>query len=322
MDKKFLFRIFLLILALLASILACLVTLLVFSLSNASENERLSENESRSENKSRSEYESRIVCGIVPYHGLNPWMVQVFAQRGSKFGRCGGSFISEEHVLTAAHCIYANNSTKSLFHIYFNRQFIEASLVAFEPHYDQKKCIAEGKTDLAILKVKEKPIFVVPLCLPPKNYFVQKTDLILTSPREGYHEKVISVIDGKTCWQRYFRNTVAANSTWCGKDQEFKRAVEAYEEETRNKNEDLDLNSLKVLCGAEAKQYTFKGDSGSPLVQQDQNERWYLIAIVRGSHTYNWKESICDNQTKIFTVDDFQPLVPNLAWIYETLKIK
>ena len=92
MDKKFLFRIFLLILALLASILACLVTLLVFSLSNASENERLSENESRSENKSRSEYESRIVCGIVPYQGLNPWTVQVVTQNGSAGKICGGSF--------------------------------------------------------------------------------------------------------------------------------------------------------------------------------------------------------------------------------------
>ena len=97
-------------------------------------------------------------------------------------------------------------------------------------------------------------------------------------------------------------------------------AVEAYEEEWRNEIDDFDLKSLKALCGAETKQYTFKGDSGSPLVQRDQNGRWTLIAIVRGSHTCQWKDDICSAKTKNVTFDDFQPLVPNLPWIYETLK--
>ena len=56
--------------------------------------------------------------------------------------------------------------------------------MVFEPHY-YEKMIGDGKTDMAILEVKEKPDLVVPLCLPPKNYFVNKTDLILTSPRGG-----------------------------------------------------------------------------------------------------------------------------------------
>ena len=92
--------------------------------------------------------------------------------------------------------------------------------------------------------------------------------------------------------------------------------MEAYEEETWNKI-DLDLRSLQLLCGAKAKKYVFPSDSGSPMVKKGQNGRWYLIAIAKAIHTYKWKESICDNQTKIATVDDFQPLVPNLPWIYE-----
>ena len=56
--------------------------------------------------------------------------------------------------------------------------------MAFEPDYYQKM-IGDGKTDLAILEVKEKPALVVPLCLPPENYFVENADLILTSPRGG-----------------------------------------------------------------------------------------------------------------------------------------
>ena len=135
----------------------------------------------------------------------------------------------------------------------------------------------------------------------------------------GYHEKNISVIDGLTCWQRFFWNQVAANSTWCGKDQEFKIAVEAYEKQWRNEIEDFDIKSLKTVCSEKTIQYTFPGDSGSPLVQQDQNGRWTLIAIVRGMVSNEWKDDLCDEQTKNVTFSDFQTLVPNLPWIYETL---
>ena len=96
-------------------------------------------------------------------------------------------------------------------------------------------------------------------------------------------------------------------------------AVEAYEEKWKNEIKDFDLATSKVLCSATTKKYVFKGDSGSPLAQQDQNGRCTRIAIVRGYKTYQWKGDICDTQTKKVTVDDFQLLVPNLPWIYETL---
>ena len=96
-------------------------------------------------------------------------------------------------------------------------------------------------------------------------------------------------------------------------------AVDAYGEERRNEIEDFELKSSKVLCAAKFGKYTFKGDSGSPMVQQDQYGRWILIAIVRGAHFYDWKEDVCDMATKNVTWDDYQPVVPNLTWIYETL---
>ena len=54
-----------------------------------------------------------------------------------------------------------------------------------------------------------------------------------------------------------------SNSNWCGKDQEFKMVVEAYEEYWRNEIKDFDLKSSKMLCSAKLKGETFGGDSGS-----------------------------------------------------------
>ena len=166
-------------LAILASIFLSLVLLptVVFSMADA-------------RNASESDFS---ICGIKPFKGLNPWMVQVFAQIGSGTIECGGSFISSKHILTAAHCVDIDMSSDSRYHIYFHRRYYEASLVAFEPNYNDYDYgdyhdiyhYYLGATDLAILEVKEKPRSVVPLCLPPKNYVVQNTDLILTSPRGG-----------------------------------------------------------------------------------------------------------------------------------------
>ena len=98
-------------------------------------------------------------------------------------------------------------------------------------------------------------------------------------------------------------------------------AVAAYEEYWRNETKDFDLKSSKMLCSAKLKKNVFPGDSGSPLVQQDQHGRWNLIAIAQGFQGRNWKSDICALETKRVTFDVFQPLVPNLSWIYETLNL-
>ena len=47
----------------------------------------------------------RVVNGSPATYGDHPWMVVLFCE-SNKF-RCGGSIISENFVLTAAHCIYS-----------------------------------------------------------------------------------------------------------------------------------------------------------------------------------------------------------------------
>ena len=180
--KKVLFIIFYLILTFVGFFtIGFCVHHLVFSLSNASENESIINHYHYHHHYHQSLYE----CGRIQFQTLSPWTVQVFIQKGSTMSRCGGSFISATHVVTAAHCVDVNKSLDTTYNVSFNERFYEATLVAFEPNYSDRDLIGHGKTDLAILKVNEKPDFVVPLCLPPHDYFVKNTSVILMSPRGG-----------------------------------------------------------------------------------------------------------------------------------------
>jgi len=45
----------------------------------------------------------RVIGGIKAYHGQFPWQVALRVENDSYF--CGGSLISSQWVLTAAHCV-------------------------------------------------------------------------------------------------------------------------------------------------------------------------------------------------------------------------
>ena len=76
---------------------------------------------------------------------------------------------------------------------------------------------------------------------------------------------------------------------------------------------------LRFFCSKKLEKNTFKGDSGSPMVLRNDNGRWTLVAIVRGFHNFQWKDQLCSLEPRTVTVDDYQALVPNLPWIYDTL---
>ena len=110
---------------------------------------------------------------------------------------------------------------------------------------------------------------------------------------------------------------MAMNSTWCGKDEEFKSTLES--SLLKLQEYEAKYAHLRFFCSKKLEKNTFKGDSGSPMVLRNDNGRWTLVAIVRGFHNFQWKDQLCSLEPRTVTVDDYQALVPNLPWIYDTL---
>lgn len=70
--------------------------------------------------KSKVVQSSRIVGGKTAIHGQFPWQVQIWAEKflnSAPEFTCGGSLITEEIILTAAHCIQYTSPERYVFEI-------------------------------------------------------------------------------------------------------------------------------------------------------------------------------------------------------------
>ncbi|CAN7977184.1 unnamed protein product, partial [Ixodes persulcatus] len=116
--------------------------------------------------------EDRIYGGSVAVPGSWPWQAQVYA--GGHI--CGGALISDQHVLTAAHCVW--NLSPSTFTVYLGSHHRWQS-GASEVHAPvEETCVhpawhrfgVPGETqDIAIIKLKRKVNMtrtIQPVCLP------------------------------------------------------------------------------------------------------------------------------------------------------------
>jgi len=231
---------------------------------------------------------SRIQGGSFAAPNQYPWMVRLPVG-------CGGSLISDRHVLTAFHCIKyialsGNDWTGEYLKVGVHDQYDPDDFqwapikTAVWPKF------TDGDHDIAIVILKEPVTFgkkIQPVCLPANK------DL---------------VYDGETCLAMgWGRHTLGDRS-----QSRYLRKVPLEVEGTmRNKNYFTTFirrnaaNSVMEVCG---------GDSGGPLVHQDPaTSRWTVIGTVYGGH-YN-----CTSGTGEWGESIWNKVTAHLDWINEVL---
>ena len=116
---------------------------------------------------------NRIVGGSEAGQHQYPWMIRLVAG-----GYCGGTLISKQHVLTAAHCVFSGGKIRplSIFsvdlgeHDYSNTSATRVSISEIIP-YPKYMNEDDGVSyyDIAVLKLSSPVTFsrnIAPVCLP------------------------------------------------------------------------------------------------------------------------------------------------------------
>ncbi|CAN7975658.1 unnamed protein product, partial [Ixodes persulcatus] len=120
----------------------------------------------------------RIIGGRTAVSGSWPWQVGIYTTKYSHF--CGGALISDQHVLTAAHCVWERMATDINVHLGSHQRLAMDStemLVGVDDVCVTPNFRTTGKTagfeDIAILKLSH-PVntskTVQPVCLPASGH--------------------------------------------------------------------------------------------------------------------------------------------------------
>lgn len=120
-----------------------------------------------------TEIEPRIVNGLRVPPKRFPWsvLIQVTNFELKKSGNCGGTIITERHVLTAGHCLYVGSKRSAPFRIRYGNSVLERTSVIIVSHsilhpgYDDDTLL----NDIAILVLPSPLVFsryVGSACLP------------------------------------------------------------------------------------------------------------------------------------------------------------
>ncbi|XP_007239143.3 transmembrane protease serine 13a [Astyanax mexicanus] len=209
---------------------------------------------------------SRIIGGSVAQLGLWPWQVSLHFN-GAHI--CGGTLISQDFVVTAAHCFSDSNPIymdAKLWRVYTG---VSSQDKLREPHYIKKILLHDqynkdtNDYDIALLKLSspaELSSTVNPACLPAfdKNFpfgtecWTSGFGATVEGSDTGSLDLMgveVSIIDGRVCnGSDVYKGRISMNMMCAG-----------------------DLQGGRDSC---------QGDSGGPLVCQDSDQRWYLTGVT------------------------------------------
>ncbi|XP_068860499.1 coagulation factor VII [Aphelocoma coerulescens] len=213
--------------------------------------------------KKNSTAKGRIVGGLICPPGECPWQALIIQDQREK---CGGTLLSPEWVVTAAHCLEYTHPKQ--LRVRLGEHKINVDEKTEQESGVARMIIHEGymnghvNNDIALLNL-ETPVnltdYVVPICLPEKRFAVYELSTIKFSTVSGWGR----LIDGG-----------ATSSVLMRVDLPRVKTQECEKETNLNITENMfcagDLSGAKDSC---------KGDSGGPHATQYKNT-WFLTGIV------------------------------------------
>uniref|UniRef100_A0A8C9WHP8 pancreatic elastase II n=1 Tax=Scleropages formosus TaxID=113540 RepID=A0A8C9WHP8_SCLFO len=216
---------------------------------------------------------SRVVGGVDARPHSWPWQIslQYRGSTGAYYHTCGGTLISSQWVLTAAHCI---SSSRNTYRVYLGKQNLgvanEPSSIALSP---AKIIVHENwdadriRNDIALIKLEREVATtdtIIPACLPPSGkilannapcYVTGWGRLWTGGPiADNLQQALLLVVDYATCSQPDWWGSLVTQNMVCAGAQGI-----------------LTLN-LNLTCT--------EGDSGGPLNCQNIDGTWDVDGIV------------------------------------------
>lgn len=214
---------------------------------------------------------NRIVGGVSASDGAWPWQVDI--QTTSQGHVCGGTLITENWVLSAAHC-FPNPNDVTSYIIYVGRQQLNGWNPDETNHRINRVVVPYGYTDpqlgqdIALVELATPVVWsdrVQPVCLPNANAeFNSDMKCMITGwgdIRDGValqgvgalQEVQVPIIDSSSCQDMFLINPT----------------------------ENIDIRSDMMCAGfAEGGKDSCQGDSGGPLVCQISDGSWVQAGIV------------------------------------------